>query len=415
MGGAGDRDDSVGGVGGGALNACRAAIEGVVAQMRAEITAATGGLTASAGIGPNPMLAKIASDVNKPDGQCFVPFSRPGVLAFMAPLPVRRVPFVGKVTQSILAGALGVHSVADLLAALPDAWLALSELQRTFLLRSSLGIADGGKEEGVAHRRKSVSQERTFRDCASLPALRARVRELAGAVAGMMTKGDSLGGPSWEFFGSSDGPPTEDAAQGDGGNGEEEGDEEGGGAPRVPYKGRTLTLKLKLANFKVLQRQVALPRATDSVDAMAAAGVALLEKEAAKAEAAREAAAAAGAALPPPLTLRLMGLRMSNLVFQDDIENSAMTKFLAQGAAAPPAPVGGSKRPRAAAAVPLPAQAAPKAARFFTPQRSKAAPLPCPVGVQPSTWRALPREVQAEVHASMSGGRGLAALSGGRR
>ena len=58
-------------------------------------------LTASAGVAPNKFIAKIASDWNKPDGICVV---RPRqVDAFLLPLPVGRLPGVGKVMQGKLA------------------------------------------------------------------------------------------------------------------------------------------------------------------------------------------------------------------------------------------------------------------------------------------------------------------------
>jgi DNA polymerase-4 len=58
-------------------------------------------LTASAGIAPNKFLAKIASDWRKPDGQFVIPPQR--VDAFLLPLPVSRVPGVGKVMEGKLA------------------------------------------------------------------------------------------------------------------------------------------------------------------------------------------------------------------------------------------------------------------------------------------------------------------------
>lgn len=68
-------------------------------------------LTASAGVAPNKFIAKIASDYRKPDGLYVV---RPReVLAFLAPLPVGRLPGVGKVMHRKLA-ELGVATVADL-------------------------------------------------------------------------------------------------------------------------------------------------------------------------------------------------------------------------------------------------------------------------------------------------------------
>jgi len=68
-------------------------------------------LTASAGIAPNKFLAKIASDWNKPDGQFVL---KPAMVdAFLAPLPVGRLPGVGKVMGEKLA-TLGIKTCSDL-------------------------------------------------------------------------------------------------------------------------------------------------------------------------------------------------------------------------------------------------------------------------------------------------------------
>jgi len=69
------------------------------------------GLTASAGVAANLFVAKIASDARKPDGLCVV---RPEqVTAFIRPLPVIRIPGIGKVTDARLQ-QLGIRTVADL-------------------------------------------------------------------------------------------------------------------------------------------------------------------------------------------------------------------------------------------------------------------------------------------------------------
>ena len=62
----------------------------------------TGGLTCSAGVACNSDLAKICSDMNKPDGQYLLPPTRRDVLAFMRALPVRKLRGVGKVTERVL-------------------------------------------------------------------------------------------------------------------------------------------------------------------------------------------------------------------------------------------------------------------------------------------------------------------------
>lgn len=70
-------------------------------------------LTASAGVAPNKFLAKIASDWRKPDGLFVI---QPGEVSdFLIPLPVNRIPGVGKVTESRLK-QIGVTTVGDLRA-----------------------------------------------------------------------------------------------------------------------------------------------------------------------------------------------------------------------------------------------------------------------------------------------------------
>ena len=56
-------------------------------------------MTASCGIACNKMLAKICSDMNKPDGQTYLENTVPAIIDFMAKLPVRKLPGVGKVNE----------------------------------------------------------------------------------------------------------------------------------------------------------------------------------------------------------------------------------------------------------------------------------------------------------------------------
>jgi DNA polymerase-4 len=75
-------------------------------QIREELS-----LTASAGVAPNKFLAKIASDWRKPNGLFVI---QPGDLdAFLPPLPVGRIPGVGKVTETRMK-QIGIHTVGDL-------------------------------------------------------------------------------------------------------------------------------------------------------------------------------------------------------------------------------------------------------------------------------------------------------------
>jgi DNA polymerase-4 len=68
-------------------------------------------LTASAGVAPNKFLAKIASDWRKPDGLFVI--QPDDIAAFLPPLPVARIPGVGKVTEDRLR-QIGVQTVSDL-------------------------------------------------------------------------------------------------------------------------------------------------------------------------------------------------------------------------------------------------------------------------------------------------------------
>src|ERR1700692_2671135 len=80
-------------------------------------------LTASAGVAPNKFLAKIASDWRKPDGLFVIQPAE--VENFLTPLPVGRIPGVGKVTEEKLA-ALGLRLVGELRAR------SLEELETAF-------------------------------------------------------------------------------------------------------------------------------------------------------------------------------------------------------------------------------------------------------------------------------------------
>ena len=71
-------------------------------------------ITSSCGIASNKMLAKIAGELNKPNGQTYMPNDEIEILKFMKDLPVRKVPGVGKVNEHILAG-LNIYSCKDLI------------------------------------------------------------------------------------------------------------------------------------------------------------------------------------------------------------------------------------------------------------------------------------------------------------
>src|SRR5437660_359100 len=90
----------------------------LAAALKERIAVATGGVTGSVGIGTSKLMAKIASDLDKPDGLVVV---APGTeLEVLHPLPVTRLGGVGPATAERLH-SVGVKTVADLAAkSLPD-------------------------------------------------------------------------------------------------------------------------------------------------------------------------------------------------------------------------------------------------------------------------------------------------------
>ena len=141
----------------------------VVHELRSRCCEATKGLTCSAGIGPNQMLAKIASDFNKPNGQYYVGHDVTSIVDFMFALPMRKVPGVGKVTERILSEVLGVKTCQDMFSSRHRVYgtQLFSESTRDWLLSAALGIAKAIREDPTGQRhvgpkRKGISCERTF-------------------------------------------------------------------------------------------------------------------------------------------------------------------------------------------------------------------------------------------------------------
>lgn len=150
----------------------------VARMIRARIKAETG-LTASAGVSYNKFIAKLASDHNKPDGLCVV---RPDQgLAFLAPLAVGRFHGVGPVTAARME-KLGIHTGAD-----------LRRCSREFLAQQFGKSGDYFylAARAIDHRpvrpdrvRKSIGSENTFfHDLFAHDDLAAALRESSDTVA----------------------------------------------------------------------------------------------------------------------------------------------------------------------------------------------------------------------------------------
>ena len=227
--------------------------ESVISMLRQEVSERTK-ITISAGIGPNAKVAKIASNKNKPNGQFMLRSSRDAVMAFMKDLPVRKVNGVGRVFDREL-GAIGIKTCGDIFDLRAYLATLFGEKAFQFLARCYLGIGRTRIQPADDYERKSVGTESTFGDLSGLDALKARLRRTAEELSKDLD--------------------------------------------RTQFKGRTLVLKIKLHTYEVHTRQVVVPKAlhlADDIYSHAIPMLSKLDKE------------------MPGMKLRLMGLRMTNLV-----------------------------------------------------------------------------------------------------
>lgn len=147
------------------------------------------GLTASVGVGPNKLVAKIASDLNKPDGLCVL--FGDTIRHTLDPMPAGTIPGIGKKTVARLH-KIRVRTIRDLRLA-PDA--ALSAVFGRYAMRIKQRAAGIDHREVVSSRGdKSISAENTFSE--NLDTLAAMERELiamADRVAQRARKKSLLG------------------------------------------------------------------------------------------------------------------------------------------------------------------------------------------------------------------------------
>jgi len=186
-------------------------------------------LTASAGVAPNKFLAKIASDWRKPDGIFVIKPHQ--IEAFIATLPVRKIPGVGPATERSLRGH-GIELVGDLRR------FTLEDLVGKFgsygqrLWELCRGIDERPVE--AALERKSYSSETTFETDRTLP-------EIAAHLAGATTE-------LWEAAKAKDLHP------------------------------RTVTVKLRRADFRTATRRITPPAFPSTPDELATLAVDLLSR-----------------------------------------------------------------------------------------------------------------------------------------
>ncbi len=156
----------------------------VAEAVQTAVRAATS-LTCSLGVAPCKVVAKVASDARKPGGLVVVPVGREA--AFLAPLAVRRLPGVGPKAEERLRGA-EIETIGDLAA------LADEDLRR--LLPGSVGTMLRDRARGTDPReleldaeRISISVENTFeRDISDRERLHEELRGMAAEIAGALQR-----------------------------------------------------------------------------------------------------------------------------------------------------------------------------------------------------------------------------------
>lgn len=231
----------------GALRRLRSTPAGIGAMLRARVVAEHG-ITCSVGVSPTKFIAKLASGMAKPDGMLVIPPDE--VLAFLHPLPVSALWGVGKRTTEQLVRA-GLNTVAD---------IADTDVAR---LRRILGVAVADHLHGLAtgqdsravvpeSMEKSVGAEETFDiDQLDRQLLKRELLKLAERTAAALR--------------------------------------------RKGLRGRTVSIKVRYADFTTISRSRTLPVPTDVTQDVFRTACRLLDEQA------------------PPGPVRLIGVRMEQL------------------------------------------------------------------------------------------------------
>ena len=189
------------------------------------------GLTISVGLGTGKCVAKVASDLQKPDGLVVVPAGQEA--EFLAPLAVGKLVGVGPKSAARLQDD-DIHTIGQL-AAMPDAWFSRRFGKRGAGIRNRARGIDLDPVQ-TSRETKSISSETTFpEDLSAVEDLLPMVERLSSSVA------DSLAGKG--------------------------------------FAGRTVTVKIRLSDYTTFTRQTTLPEPTDDNATIAATAWGLLERE----------------------------------------------------------------------------------------------------------------------------------------
>ena len=176
------------------------------------------GLTASIGIGPNKMVAKIASDLDKPDG--LVEVNKEQLLDFLWPLNIDKIWGLGKKTKEVM-DEFGISTIGDLAKKKPEQLSDILGKNGIYFWQLAHGIDDREVESDTET--KSISNEVTFdKDTSDMKKIESVLVFLCEKVSHRLRKDD--------------------------------------------FKGRTITLKIRLQDFHTFTRAVTLSRATNFVD-----------------------------------------------------------------------------------------------------------------------------------------------------
>jgi DNA polymerase-4 len=186
-------------------------------------------LTASAGVSVNKFVAKIASDMNKPDGLKFIGPS--GIEAFMETLPVEKFHGVGKVTAEKMRN-MGLHTGADLKRLTEEQLVNSFGKSGRFYYKIVRGIDDRAVEPD--QETKSIGAEDTFAyDLTTLEEMNEELDKISVVVVNRLTKNQ--------------------------------------------LKARTITLKVKYHDFKVITRSQSFPTPTCELETISATAKKLME------------------------------------------------------------------------------------------------------------------------------------------
>ena len=158
----------------------------IAEKIRRDIREKTG-LTASVGVASNMFLAKMASDMNKPDGITVVPFEQSAIEQFLAPLPIGRLWGAGKVTQKKLI-SLGLTTIEKLQQCdFQQLEQAVGPRAAAVFRRLARGLDDRAIE--MDREDKSISNETTFKeDLTDREQIESTYKRLIDKVGGRLRK-----------------------------------------------------------------------------------------------------------------------------------------------------------------------------------------------------------------------------------